>query len=237
MSSERYYRWYSPNLSKDMEMLVYGERGYPVIVFPSSMGRYYEGKDFGLMDSIKWFWERNLIQVYCLDSVDAHSWYNKGIHPAQRVKNHMWYDKMITDELIPRIKWNTGVHKVAVAGASFGGFHAANFAFKHPGLVSHLFSMSGAFDIKPFLGGYYDDNVYFNNPVDFLPGLNHPSLWQMNIILGTSEWDICREPNQHLSHLLRTKGVNHWFDMRGWKEHDWPLWKEMFPHYISTIWN
>jgi esterase/lipase superfamily enzyme len=232
---ESYNKWYSPALSMDMEMLVFGERGYPIIIFPSSKGKYYESKDFGLIESIRWFVERNFVQVFCPDSVDAHSWYNKDIHPAQRVMNHIWYDKMIQHEIIPNIRWNTDRGKVAVAGASFGGYHAVNFAFRHPELVSHVFSMSGAFDIKMFMDGHYDENVYFNNPVDFLPGLNHPDLWQMNIILGTSEWDICRPANEQLSHLLSQKNVNHWLDMRGWKEHDWPLWKEMFPHYVSTI--
>ncbi len=221
----------------DMEMLVFGERGYPVIIFPSSKGKYYESKDFGLIESIRWFVERNFVQIFCLDSVDAHSWYNKAIHPAQRVRNHVWYDQMVVQEIVPRIRWNTGVGKVVVAGASFGGYHAVNFAFRHPYLVSHLFSMSGAFDIKMFMDGYYDNNVYFNNPVDFLPGLNHPDLWQMKIILGTSEWDICKGANEHLSYLLHQKNVPHWLDMRGWKEHDWPLWKEMFPHYVSRIWH
>jgi esterase/lipase superfamily enzyme len=95
--------------------------------------------------------------------------------------------------------------------------------------------MSGAFDIKSFTDGYYDDTIYFNNPVDFVSGISHPDLWKMKIVLGTSEWDICKEANMHMSHLLNEKGVNHWLDMRGWKEHDWPLWKEMFPHYLSLV--
>ena len=45
-------------------------------------------------------------------------------------------------------------------------------------------SMSGAFDIKSFMHGYYDNNVYFNNPVDFVPGLNHPELWKMFVEPG-----------------------------------------------------
>ena len=216
-------------------MLVYGDRGYPVIIFPSTMGRYFESKDFGLIEAVSWFVDQGLVQIYCPDSIDKHSWYNKKIHPAQRVRNHVWYDKMVTDEIVEKIRWNTGSGRVCVSGASFGGFHAANFAFKHPELVSHLFSMSGSFDIKSFLDGYYDDNVYFNNPVDFLPGLNHPDLWKMKIILGTSEWDICLEGNRRLSEILNNKGINHWFDMRGWKAHDWPLWKEMFPHYLSLL--
>lgn len=232
---ENYVKWYSPNLSKDIEMLVYGDRGYPLIVFPSSKGRFYESKDFGLVQTIHWFVDRGFIQVFCPDSIDAYSWYNRGIHPAHRASNHAWYDRMVLEEIVGRIRWNTGTGRVAVAGASFGGYHAANFAFKHPEVVSHLFSMSGAFDISTFVDGYYDDTIYFNNPVDFLPGLSHPDLWNMKIVLGTSEWDICLNANQRLSHLLGQKHVPHWLDVRGWKEHDWPLWREMFPHYISLI--
>ncbi len=232
---ESYYKWYSHTLSKDIELLVFGHQGYPVVIFPTSMGRYYESKDFGLIESARWFVERGFVQIFCPDSVDVHSWYNKSIHPGHRVMNHIWYDKFIYEELVPGIRWNTQVGKVAVAGASFGGYHAVNFAFKHPDVVSHLFSMSGAFDIRMFLNGHYDENVYFNNPPDYLPGLNHPDLWRMKIVLGTAEWDICRPDNEHLSYLLGQKNVPHWLDMRGWVKHDWPLWKEMFPHYLSLI--
>lgn len=216
-------------------MLVFGDRGYPVVIFPTTMGRYFESKDFGLIESVAWFIDQGLVQIYCPDSFDKLSWYNKKIHPAQRVRNHIWYDKMATEEIVEKIRWNTGTGRVCVSGASFGGFHAANFAFKHPELVSHLFSMSGSFDIRQFMDDYYDDNVYFNNPVDFLPGLNHPDLWKMKIILGTSEWDICLDGNRKLSEILNSKGIEHWLDLRGWKAHDWPLWKEMLPHYLSLI--
>jgi esterase/lipase superfamily enzyme len=232
---ETYYKWYSPNLSKDIEMLVHGHQGYPVIVFPSSMGRYYESKDFGLVESARWFVERGFMQLFCIDSIDRHSWYNRSVHPAHRASNHAWYDKMVLEEIAHRIRWNTPGGRVAVAGASFGGFHAVNFAFKHPEVVSHLFSMSGAFETRSFLDGYYDDNIYFNSPLDYLPGNQHPGLWNMNIVLGTSEWDICLNANQQLSSLLHQKQIPHWLDMRGWKEHDWPLWREMFPHYLSLI--
>ena len=218
-----------------MEMLVFGDRGYPVIVFPSTMGRYYESKDFLLIESVRWFLEEGLVQIYCPDSIDQYSWYNKSIHPADRVRNHIWYDKMILEELVQKIKYNTGTGKVALSGCSFGGYHAANFAFRHPDCVSHLFSMGGAFDIKSFVDGYYDDNVYFNNPMDYLPQLQHEDLYRMKIILGTSEWDICKEANLQLSKILTEKAMDHWLDLRPERKHDWPAWREMFPHYLSLI--
>lgn len=232
---EQHHKWYSPNLGKDIEMSVFGHSGYPVIIFPTTMGRFYEAKDFKLIESAKWFVEQGMVTLYCPDSVNELSWYNKGIHPAEKVKNHIWYDKAIMDELVERVRWNTPAGKVAVAGCSFGGYHAANFAFRHPEVVSHMISMSGAFSITSFMDGYYDDNVYFNNPVDFLNNADNPALWNMKIILGTSEWDICRPSNQELSGILNKKNITHWYDERGWQEHDWPLWREMFPHYLSVM--
>ncbi|QOD61083.1 esterase family protein [Polaribacter haliotis] len=232
---EDYHKWYSPTLSKEIEMLVFGHAGYPLVLFPTTMGRFFECKNMKLIESAKWFLEEGLVQIYCPDSINELSWYDKGIHPADRVKNHIWYDKFIMDEVVNPICHERGIQKVAIAGVSFGGYHAANFAFKHPERVSHMFSLSGSFDIKSFLDGYYDDNVFYNNPVDFLPGSNHPDLWNMKIILGTSDWDICLEANQILAKILTEKNIPFWFDERKWAEHDWPIWREMFPHYLSKI--
>jgi esterase/lipase superfamily enzyme len=232
---ENYHKWYSPTLNKDIEMLVFGHAGYPVVLFPTTSGRFYECRDFKLIESAKWFLEEGLVQIFCPDSINELSWYDKGIHPADRVKNHVWYDKFIMDEVVNPICHDRGIQKVAIAGVSFGGYHAANFAFKHPERVSHMFSLSGSFDIKSFLDGYYDDTVFYNNPVDFLPGSTHSELWNMKIILGTSDWDICLEANQTLAKILTDKNIPYWFDERKWAEHDWPIWRQMFPHYLSTI--
>ncbi|MEO1052735.1 MAG: alpha/beta fold hydrolase [Bacteroidota bacterium] len=232
---EEYFKWYSPVLSKDIEMLVFGHAGYPVIIFPTTKGRYYESKDFKLIESAAWFMDQGLIQIYCPDSVDALSWYNRSIHPADRVKNHLWYDQFILEEVVNSICHQKGIGKVGVAGASFGGFHALNFAFRHPDRVSHMFSMSGRYDVKSFMDGHYDDNVYFTNPVDYLPNNNHPDLWNMNIVLGAGEWDICLDDNRHMSDILNSKHIKHWFDVRRWAEHDWGIWRQMFPHYLSLI--
>ena len=216
-------------------MLVFGDSGYPVILFPTTLGSYNECKDMKLVESARYFVEQGKIQIYCVDAINDHSWYNKKVHPSVRVKNHSWYDKMLLEEVVDKVRFNTPSGKVCVAGPSFGGFMAGNFAFRHPERVSHLLSMSGSFNITSFMDGHYDDNVYFNNPVDFVPGMNHPDLWKMKIILGTSEWDICKKFNDEMSKILTDKKVDHWLDVRGWIEHDWPLWREMFPHYLSML--
>ncbi len=232
---EEYFKWFSIFLQRDIEMLVFGHSGYPVIVFPTSKGSFHENRDMGLIESARWFIEQGLIQVYCPGSNDAQSFYNKNIHPHQRIQQHVAYDKMICHELVERIRLNTKVGKVAIAGCSFGGYHAANFAFRHPGYVSHMFSMSGAFNIRNFMDGYVHDDIFYNSPLEFLGALNDHELWNMDIVLGTSNWDICYDANLKLHEVLNAKGLHHWFDVRQNRKHDWDVWKEMFPHYLSRI--
>ena len=233
--TEQYHKWYSHSLGLDVEMLVFGTRGYPVILFPTSQGRYFQNKDEGLIESVRWFVEEGLVKIYCPDSFDWLTWYNKGIHSADRARNYNFYDKMLYEELAPWAMHETGIWKVATAGCSFGGYHAANFAFRYPWLVSHMFSLSGAFDIRGQLDGFYNEEVYYHNPVDYLPGDHNPDLWKMKIVLGTSDRDICRGYNEQLSEILNKKGISHWLDIRPNADHDWPIWREMLPDYLSKL--
>ena len=232
---EQYHKWHSPAIGREFEMLVFGHAGYPVILFPTSKGSYYQNKDQGLIATARWFLENGKVKIYCPDSLDSDSWYNKSIPPAQRAYNHTLYDRLLMEEILPGAVRETGHNRIAVAGCSFGGYHAANFSFRHPAFTSHCFSMSGIFDIRSFTDGYYDDNVYFNNPVDFIPGDNDPALWRMSIVLGTADRDICRGQNESMSRILSAKVINHWLDIRNDRDHDWPVWREMFPHYLSLL--
>jgi esterase/lipase superfamily enzyme len=233
--TENYYKWYSEALGKETEMLVFGHTGIPLILFPTSMGRYYQNKDFGLIQKIGWFIDQGLIKVYCPDSFDTESWYNKGIHPAERVQNHVKFERMILEDVVSRAFSETGKDQLILSGCSFGGYHAVNLGFKHPELVSNILSMSGAFNIRHLLGDFYDESVYFNNPVDFVVNLKNEKLYSLGIILGTGERDLCLQDNLDFSGILNHKGIQHWLDVRAGAPHDWPVWLDMLPQYLSLI--
>jgi esterase/lipase superfamily enzyme len=236
---EEHIRWHTPHLSRDFDMLMFGHAGYPVIAFPTSLGRYYQNKDFHLIDSAAHLIDAGRVKIYCPDGIDEQSWYNKSIHPADRVRTHLAYENVILHDVVPHAQRDTGHRRVCVTGASFGAYHAANFAFRHPDQVGYLISLSGSFDIKPFLDGYYDDHCYFNNPVDYLPGLTDPvmldQLRQMGIVLGTGDRDSCRPRNLELSAILIAKGIPHFLDDRKWCGHDWNYWRDMFPQYLALL--
>jgi esterase/lipase superfamily enzyme len=149
--NERYIKWYTPWLSREFEMLVFGEkRGLPLVLFPTSFARYYENKDFGLVGSIARYIDNGKVTVYCPDAIDLESFYNKSIHPADRMRTHNAYENVIVRDVFDLARRECLTHRVAVCGASLGAYHAANIAFRHPDTVSHLISLSGSFDISSF---------------------------------------------------------------------------------------
>lgn len=230
--NREYHKWYSPSLNRDMELLIFGHAGTPMIVFPTSMGTFFEYEDRGMIGAAWQQIERGDVQFVCIDSVDKESWYNKQVPPRWRIARHMQYEQYILREVIPLIRQKNHTGRLGTTGASFGGYHCFNFAMRHPDIVTHCVSMSGAFDIHMFLNGYWDDDCYFNNPPDYLKGMGDP--WYldryrgMKIVLGTSDWDICLDDNVKMSHILYTKGIPHWMDLWGDNsKHDWPLWQRM----------
>ena len=116
-----------------MEFLWFGERGYPVLLFPTSMGRFWQNEDFGLTGALADKVDAGYIQLVCVDSVDTESWYNKNAPPAYRVRRHDDYDRYLRHELVPYIQHRSGRGDLGVCGASFGAYHAANFAGRYPG--------------------------------------------------------------------------------------------------------
>ena len=44
--------WHSSSLGRPMEFLWFGKFGRPVMIFPTSGGRYFENEDFKLTESL-----------------------------------------------------------------------------------------------------------------------------------------------------------------------------------------
>ena len=106
--NREFHKWYSPRLHRDMELLVFGHAGTPTIVFPSSQGRFFEYEDRGMVGALAHKLEHGHLQLYCVDSVDSESWYNRSVHPRQRVERHMTYESYLLDEVVPLIRLKNG---------------------------------------------------------------------------------------------------------------------------------
>ncbi len=222
-------------------MLVFGHSGLPVVLFPTAQDKYYIYKDNGLINSVSNLIEEGRIKVYCPDGIDSDSWFNYSIHPSDRVKTYIGYENVILHDVIEYAMYETEREKVILGGCGFGGYHAVNFAFKHPDKVDAIISLGGFFDIKRFIWGYYDDNCYFNNPPDYMPNLEDPwylgKIGAMKIILGTGEWDPNLDENKRLSATLHQKDIGFLLDIKQSSGGDWGWWRESFPEYVNRVIN
>lgn len=235
--NREYHKWYSGRLGREMELLAFGHGGMPWIVFPTSRGRYFEFEDRRMIAAAAPEIEAGHVQFLCVDSIDSESWYNKSIHPRHRVARHMQYEDYILQEVVPLARLKSGMRELGSTGCSFGAYQAMNFALRRPDTVSHCITMAGAFDIKQFLDGYYDENCYFNNPPDYLPNTWDP--WYLDryrrnfYLLATGEHDFCWGENARLADMMRAKGMNHRLDVWGdGTGHDWPWWEKMAHAYF-----
>ena len=232
-----YHRWFSPSLQRDMELLAFGHAGARVLAFPSSCGRFHDWEDRGLVRSLGEQLERGSIQLLCLDSVDRESWYAFRSPPGERAWRHAQYDQYVSAEVVPfSLQLNANPFLIST-GASFGGYHAVNFGLRHPDLVGRVLGMSGIYDIHRFVRDHYDNNVYLNNPVDYIAGEHDPqrlaALRKLDIILAVGRDDPLHASNARLSELLWQKDV--WHALRVWDgfAHDWPVWEQMLQWYLA----
>jgi esterase/lipase superfamily enzyme len=211
-------------------------------VFPTSMGRFYEFEDRGLISCLSWDIETGNLQIICLDSLDAESWYHSTAHPHDRIQRHLQYESYVLDEVLPLFRSRIPAgddRRVTVLGCSLGAFHAALLAFRHPRQVNQLLALSGKYDNSSFLDGYSSADSYFTNPLAFLPGLHDEASLQllrtMHIVIVTGSTDPHVEEARQLSSVLWEKQVPNTLDVwDGWM-HDWPYWRAMVTKYLSLL--
>jgi esterase/lipase superfamily enzyme len=230
-------RWYSPSLGRDMDLLVFGHAGARVLVFPTSMGRFFEWEDRGMMDALADHLRNGWLQLVCVDSVDEESWYGRRRPLHERAWRHMQYEHYILSEVLPFTLHRNPNPFLITTGASFGAYHAVNIAFRHPHLFGRVIGMSGLYDISELTRGEYDENVYANNPSHYMMHAHDhgrlEALRRTDIILVTGQDDPHRANNEHLSGVLWGKGVGHALRLwDGWS-HDWPWWRQMIRHYVG----
>ncbi len=225
-----------------MEVAVYGHYGYALLMFPTAANDFLEYERFQLIDSIAGFINEGTLKAYCINSINDESWLNDYIHPCDRAVRQQQYNHYIIEEVIPFINDNcrSKVPKIT-CGASLGAYHAANTFFRKPELFSGFIAMSGSYDLKAYVHEYYDDNIYFNSPVDYLSNLNDRKILKKirnkNIIIASGRGeneDVFA--SEQLSEILQSKNIQHWLDLWGDDmAHDWPTWKKMLPYFLSKI--
>ena len=140
------------------------------------MGDEQEQEGQGMIRTLSPYIDDGRIRIFCINGVQSDSFNNKGAHPFHRSWLQAQYDDYIASEVFPFIdsQCQTPGIPITTYGASLGAYHAANTLFKHPDHVKRCYALSGVYDLRDSMDGMYDDNFYFNNPVDYMANQNDP---------------------------------------------------------------
>ena len=226
-----------------MELLIFGDAGSPVLFFPTRMARFYDYEDWGVISALKEKIDAGEIQVYCVDSADAESFYNKKLSPPEKIKRHLQFEKYILHEVLPFIKRKNNNPSIISAGCSFGAYHAVNLAFKNPGIFTKVLGISGRYDLTlqleyfdDLLDGYRDEDVYFNMPSQYIPYISDEKLLQelqkTPIILVVGKEDAFLENNIQLSESLNKKNIPNILHLMEGEAHKPKYWGELMRKYL-----
>jgi esterase/lipase superfamily enzyme len=241
--NQEQHGWHSSRLGREMRIRVYGHYGSPILAFPTSGGDEREHEGQGMIGALAHHIDAGRVKFYCVDSFNNESWYNKKAHPRHRSYMQAMYDAYIAFEVAAFIADHCRTPGVGITtmGASFGAYHAANTVFKHPEHFRRCLALSGVYDMRRFMDGDFDDNFYFNSPIDYMSNLSDGyflhlmSQCDIHLATGSGPYEDSG-PTYRMHEVLNARGVRHSLDDWGPEGgHDWPYWKRQMDLYIGRL--
>ncbi len=236
------FGWHSPRLDMHMPIVRYGNWGHPVLLYPTAQSDLLDCERFFLIKAIEPLIFARRITVFSINSINEHAWMNRNVSVHESAHRQVLFSGYVEEEVVPYIR--RAVHddsaRIAVTGASFGAFHAANQFFRRPELFDTLIAMSGFYDLEPdYTHGWMNDDIYFNNPMSFIPNIHDDHQRHMlehsriHIVTGQGDFE-APQASRRFSKMLWDSGI--WNNLDVWgrdMKHDWPTWRAMLPYYLS----
>jgi esterase/lipase superfamily enzyme len=234
--------WFSPALQKDMPIVAYGEQGFALLFVPTAAADYLEYERFHMLEILAPFINSGKVKVFSINSINDESWLNSKMAGEHKAIRHNQFNDYIYNEVVPFIRNSTSEDtQIILSGASFGALHSMNLFLKRPDLINGVIAMSGVYDLAEYTKGYFDEQVYFNSPMQYMPNLTDESILEqiraskhIHIVTGSGDYED-PESSKKFAGVLYHKGINYELDVWGkeWK-HDWPTWRAILPHYLET---
>jgi esterase/lipase superfamily enzyme len=227
-------------------VLVFGHLGRPVLVFPSQEGGRYDWEERGMVEAVSGLIEAGRVKLYCVDAWDSGTWHDDWLPLEERARRHGGYESWLLGHVVPLIHRDCGgFQEIVATGVSFGAYHAANLALRRADLFPLALCLSGVYDVSVVGWGERGDQVYFNNPADYVAGLGGDHLeWlrsqvSLLLVVGQGAWEDSTgslEQTRRFAALLDEKGIRHELDVWGHDApHDWPAWRAQISHHLPRF--
>ncbi|TIO64255.1 MAG: hypothetical protein E5X98_17320, partial [Mesorhizobium sp.] len=131
--------------------------------------------------------------------------------------------------------------KPLFCGCSMGGYHSSNFVFRFPELASGVISLSGVYSTRDFFGRTLEGSIFYNSPLDYLPGIVDQKLLgrlralRLIFCCGQGAWEErMLVETRELEQVLREKSIAAWVNYWGGDvSHDWPWWHKQLVYFFG----
>ena len=233
----------SAAMGRKMHLWRFGHYGSPLIVFPSASGMAHEWESHGMIEALADLIDAGKLKLYCTESNVAEAWTRKDRNPAWRIERHKAFEQYIVRELVPFIRADCRSETIPIAstGTSMGAFYAANFTLKYPQAFGYALCLSGNYDATWLTDGFSNGDIYYNNPVAYLPNLNGDDLARVRraahlvLVCGQGKWEDGNIQSTHmLADLLQAKKIPHERDLWGHDvTHAWSWWRRQARFHLA----
>lgn len=201
------------------EIKIFGDYGFVLMMFPIFEDGYSKEMDEKIIISLQDFIKEGLFRVAFIPTINDYFWGKECEYSFEKSKLLHNFNNLLISEVIRYLYKIIGrpTPIITLGCGAQAGFYAANSFFRRPDLFYGMISVDGVFDMHMLCRNINeeDDNIYFNNPMAFLPNLND-DYWlihlkakkDINIIAFSSNPSSVDQANQ-LSSILESKSIEY----------------------------
>lgn len=230
-------------MGRRMHLWCHGHFGPPLLVFPSASGMAHEWEAHGMVEALGDLIGAGRLKLYCTESNVSEAWTRRERHPAERIGLHRRFEQYVVEELVPHIRADCRSDSIpiGVSGTSLGALYSANFALKWPATFRFALCMSGRYDVSWLTDGFVNEDIYYANPLAYLPGLEGERLQAVRdnarlvVVCGQGKWEDGNvEDTIRFCNLLQQKEIPHQRELWGHDvSHEWPWWRRQARLYLG----
>jgi len=234
----------SPHLGRRAHVWRFGDIGRPLVVFPSNAGVAHEWQKSGMIDALGPLMAQGRLKIYCPETNVSRSFTGEG-SVDQRMAHHRAYEHFVMETLVPFIREDCRSPEMPITatGCSVGALYTSLFVLKYPETFRQGLCLSGRYRTSKFFDHQSSEDVYFNDPLAFLPNLHGAALDRvrrsahLTVVVGRGAHEHgCIPETAELGTWLQRKQIpNH---VAFWGEdsaHTYDWWKKQAVHYLGQM--
>lgn len=241
----RYQRIPGPAMGRDVHLWTFGWWGAPVLVFPTAGGMAHEWKHNGVVEALAPLLRAGRLKLYCPESNISQTWMNESSTIEERIERHSRYERFILETMVPYIRRDCNLPdaRILTAGCSMGAMYASTFALKHPETFYQALCMSGRYRLSTFTDGAPHLDLYYNDPLAFVPNLHGAELervrrlTRVTLVVGLGPWEGgCLPETLEFAEALAERDIPVHRDVWGPDAaHSWAWWGAQAAFHLSRL--